>query len=356
MGTFRWAPLILTLALPAAALAEPEVEVLATGLDNPRGIAITPDGRLLVAEAGTGGEGPCFIGPEGEVCFGSSGAVTEIKGSSWRRIAEGLPSFAAPDGSSAVGPSDVSVLGNGNTYVTLGLGGDLDLRDGLGADAAVMGSLLRLRQWSGDLGVVADLAAFEEVADPDGFGSDSNPNGVAAAPAGQAVADAGANALLSVKANGDVSVLATFPARMVFVPFLGLNLPMQAVPTSVAMGPDGAWYVGELTGFPFPPGYAQVWRVDPEGEATVFADGFTNIIGLDFGPDGSLYVLEIATNGLLSGDLTGGLWEIDPEGNVASITTDLFAPGGIAAGEDGTLYVSNCSVCAGGGMVLGITP
>jgi hypothetical protein len=36
---------------------------------------------------------------------------------------------------------------------------------------------------------------------------------------------------------------------------------MQAVPTSVAVAPDGAYYVGQLTGFPFPVGGARVFRV-----------------------------------------------------------------------------------------------
>jgi len=32
--------------------------------------------------------------------------------------------------------------------------------------------------------------------------------------------------------------------------------PRRLVPTSVAVGPDGAYYVGELTGFPVVPGAA----------------------------------------------------------------------------------------------------
>ena len=36
---------------------------------------------------------------------------------------------------------------------------------------------------------------------------------------------------------------------------------VQSVPTSVIVGPDGALYVGELTGVPFRAGTARVWRV-----------------------------------------------------------------------------------------------
>jgi hypothetical protein len=46
----------------------------------------------------------------------------------------------------------------------------------------------------------------------------------------------------------------------------------------------------------------------------VFLSGFTNVIDIVFGPDGSLYVLEIAHNGLLSGDPTGALIRVDQDG------------------------------------------
>ena len=45
----------LALAAPAAA-QEPQVEVLAEGLNAPRGITIAPDGSIYVAEAGAAGE------------------------------------------------------------------------------------------------------------------------------------------------------------------------------------------------------------------------------------------------------------------------------------------------------------
>ncbi|MBV9119047.1 MAG: hypothetical protein JOY63_16945, partial [Acetobacteraceae bacterium] len=35
----------------------------------------------------------------------------------------------------------------------------------------------------------------------------------------------------------------------------------EAVPTSVTVGPDGALYVGVLTGIPYADGYASVYRI-----------------------------------------------------------------------------------------------
>src|SRR5688572_7826801 len=54
------------------------VSVIATGLNNPRGLNFGADGALYVAEAGSGGAGPCGPGPEGDRCYGESGSVTRI--------------------------------------------------------------------------------------------------------------------------------------------------------------------------------------------------------------------------------------------------------------------------------------
>ena len=74
---------------------------------------------------------------------------------------------------------------------------------------------------------------------------------------------------------------------------------MEPVPTSIAEGPDGSLYVGQLTGFPFPVGGARVYRVPAGGGTpTIVAEGFTNIIDIALGPDGAAYVLEHDANSL----------------------------------------------------------
>ena len=99
---------------------------------------------------------------------------------------------------------------------------------------------------SGNPKALTDIAGYEVSANPDGAQIDSNPYGLLALPGHQLVADAGGNSLLDVAANGDVSTIATFP-RWPRQPF-GLR---DAVPTDVVAGPDGAYYVSTLTGFPF---------------------------------------------------------------------------------------------------------
>ena len=137
---------------------------------------------------------------------------------------------------------------------------------------------------------------------------------------------------------------------------------MNAVPTGVVKGPDGALYMSQLTGFPFPVGGANVYRIDPRGgPPTVYASGFTNIIDLDFGKDGTLYVLEMDSDSLLVGPDEGGTnegalytvgWRGKPKQQVELPAGTLTHPGGVAVGRRGDLYVTNRSDEADFGEVL----
>ena len=128
-------------------------------------------------------------------------------------------------------------------------------------------------------------------------------------------------------------------------------------------GSDGSYYVGELTGFPFPVGEARVYRVKPGSDRPrVYAEGFTNIIDVAIGPDGSLYVLEIVKKGLLQaegpeGDMTGRLVRVRPNGEQRTVASDeLVAPSGVAVAPDGTVYVSNFGIFPNQGQVVRIEP
>jgi hypothetical protein len=344
-------------ALAPSSARAVSITTVATGLDNPRGLSFGPNGALYVAEAGEGGTDFCFDHAGfGHACAGMSGAVTRVWRGKQERILQGLPSLADEFGE-ALGPNDVSPLGNGNLYVPVGLGDNPALRNTFPAEGQTFGWLVK-GNTSGNWKRVADISAFEASNDPDagqpGTAVDSNPYAVAAVPGGEAVADAGGNDLLWVDSSGEVSLLAVFPIRL--VPFGGDIIPMQSVPTSVRVGPDGAFYVGELTGFPFPVGGANVYRIVPGHAPTVYASGFTDVIGIDFGRDGSMYVAEISHFGLLSGDPAGGIWRVSPGGSKQLLTTDVVEPGGLAVGPNDALYVSTCSSCANTGEVVRIVP
>ncbi|WP_305790201.1 ScyD/ScyE family protein [Symbioplanes lichenis] len=346
-----------TTAKPDARKPRPPLLTVAEGLDNPRGLAFAPDGSLYVAEAGRGGRGPCQTGPEGDkVCFGRSGAITKIRYGRSTRVISNLPSLAAPDGSQAGGPADVGTDRRGTLSWVVGLGGDPALRD---KQPALRGMAQLYERGRRGPQAVADLGAYERRVNPDGVKpADTNPNGLAVARDGRYVVDAGGNSLLRVDQRGKIRTVAVFPQRFVKAPAgvpgvpAGKIVPMQSVPTAAVRGPDGAWYVSELTGFPFPAGQARVYRVEPGQKPRVYATGLTNVIDLAWGP-GGLYALEISHKGLLSGDDTGALVRVNRHGTTVVASEGLHAPGGVAIrGRDA--YVTNHGTSPRTGTVVKI--
>lgn len=367
MKLFSVLTLISAALLVAAgsASAQARVTVVANGLDSPRGLAFGPIGDLYVAEAGHGGAGPCGVGAEAaQVCYGPTGAITRIGLGGQQRIATGLPSTAGAGPQQVGGPHDVAFRG-ARMFVAIGLGAAPATRAAFGPAGASLGQVVELGL-EGGWRNVADLAAYEAAVNPDGGVLDSNPFSLLDLAGGLVVADAGANALIRVEEDGRIVTSTIFPRRLVAAPpFLGLppgaQMPMDSVPDSVAVGPDGALYIGELTGFPFPVGIARIYRRAPGpplGQiGAVWVSGFTNIIDLAFGPDGSLYVLEYATNGLLSRDPTGRLVRLAPDGTRTTVFREgLVNPTGLAVDASGAIYVSNFGLSRGGGQVLEISP
>jgi hypothetical protein len=344
--------------LPGIAAADPGgAEVIAAGLSNPRGLAFSASGGLYVTENGRGGPGPCIPSPAAPVnrCYGETGSIARIlPEGGFERIVEGLPSLALPNGTAEGGPGRISFQGN-TAYVTMTWGGDPAARAGLGARAALFGTMLMVTP-SGAYKVVSDVAAHEGRENPAGGAIDTNPYGLAALPGRSIVADAGANALVEVLANGRTRTFAVPPTLPPLPPSPG---PRETVPTSVTEGPDGALYVGQLTAFPFWAGTAAVLRVSSDG-ATIenYAAGFTAIVDLAFDQGGALYVLETA-----SGQSTpfpppnpgmgrGRLVRQCPGGDRAVLLDGLTFPGGIAIGPDGAAYLTNNGTSPVAGEVL----
>ena len=170
---------MLTAAVLPAATAGASTggwQVVASGLDNPRGIDPGPLGSLVLSEAGRGGT-DCQQGADPDTgepvtnCLGNTGAVDLLWGGHTFKLAS-LPSIAHADGSSAAGP----------THATFGRSGLLISMMGVEplpyqGDISNFGKLLKLGVRG--TSVVADPGAFEATANPDGNQIDSDPYGLA---------------------------------------------------------------------------------------------------------------------------------------------------------------------------------
>lgn len=341
-------PAVLLASLLSGSAGAGGSAVVASGLDNPRGIDIGADGRIAVAEAG-------------------AGRIVRIRAGSVTTLAGGLPTATSPEGE-VTGPVNVA-FGDERAFALIGAGPhDLDPR---------FASLLKLGRHGG---VRADIAGYQatdpDPYDQDGVPDESNPYGLAAIGDGRLlVTDAANNDLLLVGPRGRIRTVARIPLHVVSTSHIGdpnlpPMLPAEAVPTTVAVGPDGYWYVGELTGFPFTPGASRIWRIAPWARNAVcdgdtrdgcrlFADGFTSITGMDFGRDGSLYVVEIVKDGVLNlftgGDATGALVRLKRGVRTELATGLLTAPADVAVARNGTVYVTNKSVMPDG-EVIAIRP
>ena len=343
----------LTVYGGTAGAAEPGYRVVMRGLDNPRGLTFARAGHdreggrggwaLYVAEAGKGGDLRC-IELRGTVCVGLTGAVSRYWHGHQQRIVTGLPSYApfvTGANAGAIGPHDVS-FADGRGYVVIGLAADPDIRAQLGEKFGWIGQF----RANGDVTWVADVAQYERDANPGGGPYESDPYGLLDGAGKRIVTDAAGNTLLRVNSSGSVSTLAVFPSRP-------QGRSTDSVPTSVVKGPDGAYYVGELTGGPFDAGVANVWRVVPGHAPEVYCSGFSFIIDLTFDRSGKLYVLEHASgNGGPFTGTPGRLLRVGRDCSKTPVATDLPAPTSVAIGPDGNAYLSIFGTSAGIGQVV----
>ncbi len=234
---------------PAAA-GHSSLQPVVTGLDGPRGVAVSADGAKVVY------------------------SVTD--GSVYEASANGLNKHIRKLGQVPGGfPPAIDTNAWGVTYALTGGGGPE-------GDAPPGGATLFKLRPGKSAQVVADIAAYQ-AHDPDPYDqenlpTESNPFGVAALRDGTVlVSDAAGNDLLRVWPNGHIKTVARIKPRLVKVPAglpatdpegnplppAGTPILAEGVATSVTVGSDGYYYLGELRGFPATPGTSEIWRIKP---------------------------------------------------------------------------------------------
>lgn len=324
---------------PPAPAMSPNVSVFAKGFNSPRGLAFSADGELYVAEGGTGGTtstvGQCeqVPAPLGPYTGGKTASISKVAtDGTVTKVAEGLPSAqtTAETGGDILGVADVTFL-NGELYAVLAGGGCSH------GNADQPNAVLKIGA-DGKVTQVADVSAFVQanpVAKPNkaDFEPDETTYSIIESGGMLYIVNPNHGTLDKVDpATGTITRIADFSKEY------GHN-----VPTVVAAGSDGNFYVANLGVFPVTAGAESIFKVTPAGEISVFAKGLTAVLGLEFGPNGGLYALEMS--GEHSGQLpftpgSGRVVRVEADGSLTPVATGLMMPTGMTFGPDGNIYVS----------------
>ena len=239
-----------------------------------------------------------------------------------------------------------------------------------GQDPTAPSAKLFAQRGTGEPRQIADLRAFEEANNPDasatyGFQGlpaecaaqfppdfpatstgvvDSHPYATYASGSKVYVADAGANAILSVKTTGRraatptvVAVLPPVSSVVTAEAAADQGLPACAagytyhfdfVPTDVEKGRDGWLYVTSLPGGPEDASLGArgaVYKVDPRsGAVRRVAGGFVGAVNLALGPDGTIAVAE-----LFGGDQGQGQVTLVKPGSSRRTVLPFTSPGAV---------------------------
>ena len=332
------------------------VSVLATGLHDPRGIALGAAGSLYVAEGGTTEgvftlpPGPpltdlsrdrCVMyWPVAPVVGGHTGRVSRIDASGKVSvIADELPSVALNTliGGDRLSAASVALIGNRLYALIAGAGcshGHASepngiyriYPDGVAQPVVDLSNLLR------------GLNDVKDASDPT-FEPDGSWYSMVHAFGALYAVEPNRGTFVRVTEAGEVTVLADL---------------IDAVNQTEGDG-DQTWtaltrrgnhfYIGTLgrinTGFA-----GAVYRLSRDGsQITRVVSGLHGVVGIAFDTVGRMYVLETTAAGVdppLSDPSAGRLVRVERDGSVTPILTALAFPTALVTGRDGTFYVTNC--------------
>ena len=180
--------------------------------------------------------------------------------------------------------------------------------------------------------------------------NDSHPYNLTKGPDGDLyITDAGANAIIHRTAPGVYSILAEIPGFQnptpVGPPFI------QAVPTSILY--DGHnFLVTTLTGFPFLPGTAMIYKVSMSGNVSMYQSGFTMLVDQAEGNyAGHIVVQHASSFGETGFAANSGSLLMANGSTMEEIMGGLNQPAGIEQVNNNTWYVT----VMGDGTVLKVS-
>jgi hypothetical protein len=339
------------------------MKVLFTGLNQPRGLAFGPDGKLYVAEGGTGGTTTttalqCMQVPAvGPYSGGLTASISRISMGGHRTIvASGLPSDQtnAATGGLTSGVADVA-FHDGRLY---------GLESAAGCSHGLLGtfnSIFRVHL-DGSTTPIANLSAFIQanptaVENPGDFEPDGTWYSMVNAEGAFYAVEPNHGEVDRITAGGHISRFIDVSAAA--LP-LGLGKPVgHIVPTGITFHND-SFYLTNLD--VFDSGFqnqSRVFKITEAGHLTTVAGGLNASVSVAFDRQGRLYALEAFTGFFAPAPFTvnsGMVVRLNASGGWDTIASGLNFPTGMTFGPDGNLYVSNCGFgCpAGAGQILRI--
>ena len=341
--------------------------VVATGLNGPRGLKFGPDGMLYVAEAGTGGTtstaGQCaqVIAPVGPYTGGKTARISRFD-KKWNRttVASGFPSTVDALGD-LMGVADLAWV-DGNLLALLAGGGCSH------GNPNVPNGIALVNTHNGSWQIVANLSKYIQAhpakyPDPGDFEPDGSFYSMIAYQNRIYAVEPNHGQVLSIGGPNDIYTAIDVSASQGHI-----------VPTAITER-DGDFFLGNLNLFPIEPTRARILTLsrsecsrsfipglqDDGGPRSLHVvaskAGFTTVVGVELGPDGLLYVLELSDFADTHPDPGNGkVVRIRSDGSIEDVATGLSVPSAMTFGPDGHLYVSNWGAAGPGmGQIVKIT-
>lgn len=297
----------------------PTISIYAEGLLNPMGMALLPDGSLLVAEEGTGGND------------NSAGVSLITANRQVGRFISGLPSGRDSGNFSGVPLVALAPAGDG-IYLANYDAGHLWLLPVAADNVTLLDNPYQLD----DLGVAMRPLNNVRLIDPFDITFDEDGNPV--------VTDASSNAIATTNADGTTR----FTHRFQELPDpTDDRLTIESAPSGIVRS-NGDYLVTLTGGCPHPADSGLLVAIDDSGSQRTLVDGLNLPIDVAQGADGTIWVLEFArfTPGAsCSSDSgyqenSGRLSRLEADGTLTPVVENLSFPGAVLPLPDGSLFVS----------------